>query len=119
MPPRVSGTEPARVPDSGPWNIGDAVREWARAAVASCAAGERLGWDTNLALTPNGQGGMMTTYLLTVFLPSPVLGRPALGTVRPLPDYPNESVVRDSVRSAVEELRAQRSRILGNTKLFP
>lgn len=113
VPAPGTGTRRASlVPEGGMRNIGDSVREWTRSGIAAVAAGDRFEWDTGLVLIPGPQGGLMTAYTIVLFLPSPLLGAPPLGTVRPLPDNPPKELVQTAALSAVEELRERRSRLL-------
>lgn len=101
-----------RVPGTSVWNIGDAVRTWVVQALAAAAHGDRLGWDVSLTLVPAAGGVLVSAYALVVYMPSAMLGQPALGVVRILPDHPDQNEVRKAVLSAVGELREQRSKML-------
>jgi hypothetical protein len=106
-------TNLVRVPGISLVQAGRQVERWAERALSQVAAHDPFHWDVSLIGVPNvqadGQLGVATAYALVIYLPSPILRAPALGTVKLLSDNPSQAQVAAVVQQAVEELRAMRS----------
>ena len=111
LAPKIS-----HVPDGKIWNIGDAVREWAYQSLTAVVKGERVGWDVSLTLAPAAGGAFVSAYALVIYMPSVLLGQPPIGTVRIIPDHPDQNQVRAAVLSAVGELKDKQNEMLSERR---
>lgn len=102
------------VPDGKIWHIGDAVRDWTYQSLCAVVKGERVGWDVSLTLAPAAGGAFVSAYALVIYMPSVLLGQPPIGTVRIIPDHPDQNQVRAAVLSAVGELKDKQNEMLGS-----
>lgn len=100
------------VPDANVRHIGDAVREWTYQAVKAMAQGGRIDWDVSLGLAPSGPGSFISAYILLIYMPSIILNQEPIGTVRIIPDLPDQDQVRQAVLSAVGELKDRQNAMM-------
>lgn len=106
-------------------HLGDQVHEWVDTAVRAAAVHDSVWYDVSLAIVPSnirldtsrpGLAGVTmdasSTYVLTLFLPTGIIGSEPASTVKLIPDFPSEFSIRAVVEEAMSELRMKRAQAL-------
>lgn len=93
-------------------NFGHLFEDTVMETLCKFAGNDQFTVDYGMVAVPTGPGQMGSGYMITLTLPSPIVGKPPYSTAGFLPEQPEMSKVHDQVRALIRELRAKRFREL-------